>query len=64
MKIPIRYLDGEAIAKKVFFFKLILENMKLTENIELLTVATALELIANELRQQAALKFKGEEEKD
>ncbi len=54
MRISISHLDGEAIAKKVFFFRLVIENMKLSRVIELLTVATALEVVSNELRQQAA----------
>jgi hypothetical protein len=52
----ISHLDAEEIAKKVFFFKLIVENMKLEDSRELLTVAVALEMVTNELRQQAAQK--------
>jgi hypothetical protein len=54
MRISTNHLDGEAIAKKVLYFRLIIENMKLENEIEFLTVAVALEIVSQELRQQAA----------
>jgi len=61
MTTPISHLDTEAIAKKVFYFKLVIENMKLKDT-ELLTVAVALEIVGSELRQEAAELAKQKEE--